>query len=525
MKSLHLNKQYSSDDDLFQNKSELQLKLDQQIPICLDDLSNESDFSIQNHEQLLHSILNFLPVPLIITRQKNGQIVMISQGVENILQIKKAAIIGNNIDEIIADKTEFSKILLLLDAKGKIQNEEICIRNVHGVNISCLVSIETFISNGECFYINAFTNISEKKLLEDAIQNSEDNLRTVFENTEVGYILFDQFQYIVSYNRPASLFAIKEFNKEIHIGTNFSTYFPEIMREYLTNIIAPVLKGKITSFERFIIHNGEHHWYYVKFSPVFNKDYLVAGFIMSMENITDRKKNEIELNKSLNLVTEQNKRLLNFSYIVSHNLRSHASNMISILNFLEKEKSENEKAGLLIHLKKVSQLLNETLYNLNEVVSIQKNLNTTLERLNLFDYINQAISVLNKEIKSKNVLVNNQVPNDITINYNPAYLESILLNFLSNSIKYASPERLPIINFNTIQKNNAIELSISDNGIGIDISKYHDRLFGMYKTFHGNKDARGIGLFITKNQIDAMGGKVEVFSEVNVGTTFKITFS
>jgi signal transduction histidine kinase len=104
-------------------------------------------------------------------------------------------------------------------------------------------------------------------------------------------------------------------------------------------------------------------------------------------------------------------------------------------------------------------------------------------------------------------------------------LESILLNFLSNSIKYASPERLPIINFNTIQKNNAIELSISDNGIGIDISKYHDRLFGMYKTFHGNKDARGIGLFITKNQIDAMGGKVEVFSEVNVGTTFKITFS
>ena len=333
MKSLHLNKQYSSDDDLFQNKSDLQLKLDQQIPICLDDLSNETDFSIQNHEQLLHSILNFLPVPLIITRQKNGQIVMISQGVENILQIKKAAIIGNNIDEIIADKTEFSKILLLLDAKGKIQNEEICIRNVHGVNISCLVSIETFISNGECFYINAFTNISEKKLLEDAIQNSEDNLRTVFENTEVGYILFDQLQYIVSYNRPASLFAIKEFNKEIHIGTNFSTYFPEIMREYLTNIIAPVLKGKITSFERFIIHNGEHHWYYVKFSPVFNKDYLVAGFIMSMENITDRKKNEIELNKSLNLVTEQNKRLLNFSYIVSHNLRSHASNMISILNF------------------------------------------------------------------------------------------------------------------------------------------------------------------------------------------------
>ncbi len=56
------------------------------------------------------------------------------------------------------------------------------------------------------------------------------------------------------------------------------------------------------------------------------------------------------------------------------------------------------------------------------------------------------------------------------------------------------------------------------------MNKYHDRIFGMYKTFHGNKDARGIGLFITKNQIVAMGGKIEVNSEVNVGTSFKITF-
>jgi PAS domain S-box-containing protein len=525
MKSLHLKKQFVTGDEPFQSKSELQLPLERPIPIYSEQAEKKvNEFFIQNNEQLLKNILNFLPVPLIITRKINGQIIMISSEVETILQIKKSDIIGKKIYDFIADKEELNKILLLLNLKGKVQNKEISIRNILGEIISCSLSIETFSANDETIFINTLTNISEKKLLENAIQNSEDNLRTVFENTEVGYILFNQFQCIVSYNRPASIFAIKEFNKDIHIGTNFSTYFPEIMREYLTNIIAPVLKGQITSFERFIIHHGEHHWYYVKFSPVFNKDQLVAGFIMSMENITERKKNEIELNKSLNLVTEQNKRLLNFSYIVSHNLRSHASNMISILNFLEKEKSEKEKEGLMIHLKKVSQLLNETLFNLNEVVSIQKNLNTTLERLNLSDYIHQAASILNKEITSKQVIVNNDVPTDVYINYNPAYLESILLNFLSNAIKYASPERVPVINFTTSKKNNTLELIISDNGIGIDINKYHDRIFGMYKTFHGNKDARGIGLFITKNQIDAMGGKIEIFSEVNVGTSFRITF-
>jgi len=124
------------------------------------------------------------------------------------------------------------------------------------------------------------------------------------------------------------------------------------MRDYLSNILALVMKGETTSFERFIIHEEEQHWYHVKFYPVLTKFKEIAGFIMSIDDITERKNNEIALHKSLELVTEQNKRLLNFSYIVSHNLRSHASNMISILNFLEKEKSEQEKAGLLNHLKK-----------------------------------------------------------------------------------------------------------------------------------------------------------------------------
>ena len=475
-------------------------------------------------ENNLENIFNFSPVPLLITRIDDGIIVMANESVEQILQIKKQQLVGKPIPEIYAFQKERNQILDEIKSFGKIINREVSIRNANNEIISCLISIEKITINGEGMYLKGFTNISERKLMEEAIQKSEDNLRTVFENTEVGYILFNQFQNIISYNKPAAIFAIKEFNKEIHVGTNFSTYFPEIMRAYLSNIIEPVLKGETTSFERYIIHNGEQHWYYVKFSPVFNKNQLVDGFIMSMENITDRKKNDIALNKSLELVTEQNKRLLNFSYIVSHNLRSHASNMISILNFLEKEQSEQEKANLMVHLKKVSQLLNETLFNLNEVVSIQKNLNTTIDRLNLFNYINQTIAVLNKEISAKNALVENLVPSNIDINFNPAYLESILLNFLTNAIKYSAPDRQPLIQFKINVNQNKIELLIVDNGIGIDLHKYHDRIFGMYKTFHGNKDARGIGLFISKNQIDAMGGKVEVFSEPNIGSTFKITF-
>ncbi len=67
-------------------------------------------------------------------------------------------------------------------------------------------------------------------------------------------------------------------------------------------------------------------------------------------------------------------------------------------------------------------------------------------------------------------------------------------------------------------------LSISDNGLGIDLKKYGDSLFGMYKTFHKHEEARGLGLHITKNQIESMKGTVSVESEVGVGSTFKIVF-
>ncbi len=479
---------------------------------------------IKERGQTLQNIFNFSPVPMMITRIHDGMIMMANEGAEKLLGIRKVDLIGKKTPESYFSKNERVKILDELTSHKKIINRETQVKNAKHKNIPCLLSIEIIKMNGESMYLKSFIDISERKQMEDAVQESEDNLRTVFEHTEVGYILFDQQQHIISFNKPASKFAIQEFNKDIKVGTHFINFFPEIMHEYLTNIITPVLNGKTASFERYIEHQEDNHWYYVKFAPVFTKKHKVAGFIMSIENITQRKRDNIALNKSLEIVTEQNKRLLNFSYIVSHNLRSHTSNMISLLNFLEREQSEKEKAYLFQHLKKVSGLLNETLHNLNEVVSIQQNLNTTIDKLNLHDYINQTIDVLNKEINSKNAIITNSVSPDCTINYNPAYLESILLNFLSNAIKYASPDRQPEILLEATKTGNTVELYVRDNGLGIDLKKFNDRLFGMYKTFHGNKDARGIGLFITKNQIDAMGGKIEVSSEINKGTTFKISF-
>jgi PAS domain S-box-containing protein len=242
----------------------------------------------------------------------------------------------------------------------------------------------------------------------------------------------------------------------------------------------------------------------------------------TIQDITDRKNAEIELNNSFNIVNEQNKRLLNFSYIVSHNLRSHTSNITSLLTLLEEEDSREGKEQLMNHIRNVSDLLNETMINLNDVVSIQKNINLIVEPLSLRSYVDKAVEILSEQIVLKKAVIKNEISADIVVNYNPAYMESIVLNFISNAIKYSHPERAPVVSIRCSEENNEAILQIRDNGTGIDLKKYGHKLFGMYKTFHGNKDARGIGLFICKNQIETMGGRIEVDSEPGIGTTFKI---
>lgn len=243
-----------------------------------------------------------------------------------------------------------------------------------------------------------------------------------------------------------------------------------------------------------------------------------------MIDVTGKVDAENTLNKSFTLVTEQNKRLLNFSYIVSHNLRSHASNILGISSLIESAKTTADRDEMIQLLKTVAGNLNETLYNLNNIVSIQTSIDIVIEPLNLSEYVLKALSTQNLQILSKQAKIVNEVDQDIEIDFNKAYLESVLLNLISNALRYSKTDQNPVITLSCFHQDNQMILKIADNGIGIDLNKHGSKMFGIYQTFNGNADARGFGLFITKNQIEAMGGKIEVESEIGKGTIFKIYF-
>jgi signal transduction histidine kinase len=111
------------------------------------------------------------------------------------------------------------------------------------------------------------------------------------------------------------------------------------------------------------------------------------------------------------------------------------------------------------------------------------------------------------------------------IPFNKSYLESVLINLVSNAIKYKSPERLlRIILQTSVNQNDEVVLTVQDNGLGIDLKRHQENLFGLYQKFHSNSDGTGLGLYMVKSQIMALGGTIEVQSEVGKGTTFIITF-
>lgn len=244
-----------------------------------------------------------------------------------------------------------------------------------------------------------------------------------------------------------------------------------------------------------------------------------------MMDITAIKQAEDTLHKSYELVNEQNKRLLNFSYIVSHNLRSHASNIDGISALISNAETDEERNEMIKLLRKVVINLNDTLYNLNAIVNIQTSINLVKEPLNLLEYVNNAIHTQEAQILSKGATIINTVANDIFVYFNKAYLESILLNLVSNALRYSHALRTPIIKIDCQPNGTGYIFSISDNGVGIDLAKNGEKLFGLNQTFHGNSDARGFGLFITKNQIEAMGDSIEVTSVLGEGTTFRIIFN
>lgn len=264
-----------------------------------------------------------------------------------------------------------------------------------------------------------------------------------------------------------------------------------------------------------------NHW---ELKGILNEQGEVHEILCVGYDVTMLVENLQKLQHLLDVTSQQNLRLQNFAYIISHNIRSHSANLTSLVQLLATARGKAQKDMFLQMLTTSTDKLADTIVNLNEIVTVNSSFNKPRAARLLKSEIDKTLEALSVLIRQHRIDVQVQVPPTLAVTVVPAYLDSILLNLISNAIKYRSPHRPTLIRLQARQEANAVVLTVQDNGLGIDLVKNRAKLFGMYKTFHDNEDARGVGLFITKNQVEAMLGTISVESAVEVGTTFTVRF-
>lgn len=241
-------------------------------------------------------------------------------------------------------------------------------------------------------------------------------------------------------------------------------------------------------------------------------------------NITSRAKNQERLHRLLETTSVQNKRLKDFSHLTSHNVRASVANLMAI-NELIHEDPENK--AYLNSLDVTVNRLNTSVYNINNLLNFENN-HEILEKVecNVTASIKRVLKHSEGVINKKNLEVVVKLPKVLSVKAFPSYLDSIFHNLISNAVNYGCSAEARRIEITHKACERGTSISVRDFGRGIDLERHGSKIFNAGARFHtDNGDNQGLGLFMSKYMVEALGGKIKVASEPGKGTTFEVQFT
>lgn len=258
--------------------------------------------------------------------------------------------------------------------------------------------------------------------------------------------------------------------------------------------------------------------------PVYDEHHELSFVIGFGLDITDRKVLEEKQDLLVKQLSAQNVQLLDFCNIVSHNLRGPLINMTMLVDFIKETSDQEEQKLLVSKLNPVLDSLNSTFNDLVESIQIRQDLEIKSERIDLYECLHKVLDSLEMEISKTSAVFRIDFSDAPIVSFPTKYLLSIFHNLITNSLKYYEPDRPLLIEIETKREGTSIILSVKDNGLGIDLQKHQDHVFKIGKVFHRHPNAKGLGLYMTKVQVEAMGGSIGVTSIPGEGSTFKVEF-
>jgi PAS domain S-box-containing protein len=380
--------------------------------------------------------------------------------------------------------------------------------------------------------VGAMQDITERKKVEEALQKNESQLREI--SSSIPGIVYQfkidpkgnkSFPYISDGVQTLMGISPQEIYKNENI--TFDKTHPDDLDALVHSIAisSATLEPWLHIF-RVMSPDGESYkWIRGNSIPRKTDD----GSILwngTMIDITERKIAELERDKMVTDIIQRNKNLEQFSYIVSHNLRAPVANIIGLSLALQEGKADgNLDEELIEGLCFSAKKLDDVITDLNDILQIKHGINERKEIVSFSGISNDIYLSIKNQVKASNASIRWDFSEIDKVSSLKSYLQSIFYNLIINSIKYRKHDVAPKINIKSYKRKNTIELLFKDNCMGIDLGINKDYIFGLYKRFHNHEiEGKGIGLFMVKTQVEAIGGKISIQSEVNKGTEFKIEF-
>jgi signal transduction histidine kinase len=298
-------------------------------------------------------------------------------------------------------------------------------------------------------------------------------------------------------------------------------------RQGTTIILGMKINRKVMPINKTIIHEWSE--FFKNEKPVSpyeeikrqNQQLLEITDQLRIKNLeTDEQLTQIkDLNNQLN---KNNKELEDFASTLSHDLRSPISNLKMLISIIENSKSQGKKTGYTNEFKSQIERLDEMIIGLAEIIDLKNTAKNIANSVLFEDILNVVLAELKNEIQTSDALIEYDFYKRTSIKYYEVYLHSILMNLISNAIKFRSTERTPVIHISTTTESDKVILIVEDNGTGMDLTKVGKNLFKPFKRFNTKTSGRGIGLHLIKGMVEKNGGKIEVESEPDKGATFRV---
>lgn len=482
----------------------------------------------EKQQEFLVSIINSSE-DAIISIDTNKTILTWNQGAEKMFGYTDSEVIGNSIHSIIPPDRHYEEDEIFSRIKNgqTVNNYETkrLTKNALLIDISFTAS-PIRDNKGNINGISKIArDISEKKKAEEKISNNERRFRSLLQNSNDGLSLLGIDGVMLDISQTGR--KILGYDESELIGkARFDLIHPddlELVSQGFVDLVNDPEKPRFFEY-RSLCKDGLYKWLEASCQNLLN-DAAVGAIVVNFRDITGRKKQEIIREQLITTLNQKNNDLKNFSFITSHNMRAPLSNLLGFTQLLEDIPIEDEMLKAIIDGFRTSTIqLDNTINDLMKILIIRDTTDIEEKEISfgqIFIRVKNQLSYLIQEAQPDIKTLFAQAPN---VTFNETYLESILMNLMTNAIKFRANERKLSINLETKTTDNGIVLIFADNGVGFDAERHKEKVFGLYQRFHDSTDGKGMGLFMIKTQMESLGGSVEVNSTEGVGTTFTLRF-